>query len=303
MSTESNRAKIWFRAFRPFAYSASVTPVILGIALAADVVSINWLLAVLTVLGGVLLHTGTNLINDYYDHRSGVDGTDAFGGSGVIQEQLLPAKSIRNGGLVCFGLATLLGIYLIYVAGPVVAAFGAAGVALGYLYTGQPGSYKYLALGEVGVFLAMGVLMVWGAYFVQVGRLDTVPLLYSVPIGFLVVAILHANNFRDLEHDQKVGIKTLPILFGRKVNKVLYAALVIGAYLWVAGLVVFGVASWTAMAVVLAAPTAVPVLKLILGAPLTGDDDKLAPVDMLSAKHHMAFGVLLIAGVIVGRFV
>jgi 1,4-dihydroxy-2-naphthoate octaprenyltransferase len=250
-----------------------------------------------------LLHTGTNLINDYYDHKTGVDKEGALGGSGVIQERLLSPRAIRNAGYLSFGVSALIGIYLIYVCGPVIAVLGVAGILLGYLYTGKPGSYKYLALGEVGVFIAMGVLMVWGAYYVQVGRLDTIPLLYSVPIGFLVTAILHANNFRDLESDRAVGIRTMPILLGRKVTKWTYTTMVVGAYLWIAGMVLFGAAPWTALAVVLALPTAIPVLKLIQRAPLTGDDARLAPVDMLSAKHHMAFGVLLLVGILTARFV
>ncbi len=303
MATSKNKIQIWFRAVRPFAYSASVTPVVVGIALAADQVTINWLTAVLTVLGGVLLHTGTNLINDYYDDKTGVDKEGALGGSGVIQEKLLSPRAIRNAGYLAFLVSALIGVYLIIVCGPVIAVLGVLGILLGYLYTGKPGSYKYLALGEVGVFIAMGVLMVWGAYYVQVGRLDTVPLLYSVPIGFLVTAILHANNFRDLESDREVGIKTFPILFGRKATKGTYTALVIGSYVWIAGMVLLGSAPWTALAVVLAVPTAIPVVRLIQRAPLTGDDERLAPVDMLSAKHHMAFGVLLLVGILLARFV
>jgi 1,4-dihydroxy-2-naphthoate octaprenyltransferase len=303
MATSKSKIRIWFRAVRPFAYSASITPVVLGIALAADVVAINWLTAFLTVLGGVLLHTGTNLINDYYDHKTGVDREGALGGSGVIQERLLPPRAIRNAGYLSFVVSALIGVYLITVCGLVIAVLGVLGILLGFLYTGKPGSYKYLALGEVGVFIAMGVLMVWGAYYVQVGRLDTVPLLYSVPIGFLVTAILHANNFRDVESDRAVGIKTLPILLGRSITKGTYTALVIGAYLWIAGMVLAGAAPWTALVVVLAVPTAIPVLRLIQSAPLTGDNERLAPVDMLSAKHHMAFGVLLVVGILVARFV
>ena len=303
MTTSSGKIKVWFRAVRPFAYSASITPVVLGIALAGEVVAINWFTAVLTVLGGVLLHTGTNLINDYYDDKKGVDKVGAFGGSGVIQERLLPPRAIRNAGYLCFVASALIGFYLIAVCGPVIAVLGIAGILLGYLYTGKPGSYKYLALGEVGVFIAMGVLMVWGAYYVQVGRLDMVPLLYSVPVGFLVTAILHANNFRDVESDRAVGIKTLPILLGRRVNKEIYTALVLGAYAWVVGMVIFRTAPWTVLVVALALPTAIPVLKLIRRAPLTGDDDRLAPVDMLSAKHHMTFGVLLLVGILAARFV
>ncbi|MCP4196150.1 MAG: 1,4-dihydroxy-2-naphthoate octaprenyltransferase [Proteobacteria bacterium] len=304
MTTADGNIKLWFRAVRPFAYSASITPVVLGIALAGDVVvAINWFTAALTVLGGVLLHTGTNLINDYYDDKTGVDKVGTFGGSGVIQEGLLRPRAIRNAGYLCFGLSALIGVYLIAVCGSVIAVLGIAGILLGYLYTGKPGSYKYLALGEVGVFVAMGILMVWGAYYVQVGRLDMIPLLYSVPVGFLVTAILHANNFRDVESDRAVGIKTLPILLGRKVNKKIYTALVLGAYAWVVGMVIFRAAPWTVLVVVMALPTAIPVLKLIRSAPLTGDDEGLAPVDMLSAKHHMAFGVLLLVGILAARFV
>lgn len=298
-----NKAKVWFRAFRPFAYSASITPVAVGIALAADVVRLDWPLAVLTVLGGVLLHTGTNLVNDAYDHLKGVDGAGAFGGSGVIQEGLLSVDAVRRGGLICFGLAALIGLYLVFRVGWGIAAFGAAGLLLGYLYTGGKGAYKYVALGELGVFTAMGILMVLGGYYVQTRRLDILPLLYSVPIGFLVVAILHANNFRDIEHDREVGIRTIPILLGRRACKVSYTALVVGSYVWIAGMVVAGAAPWTTLAVVLAAPTAVPVVKLILAAPDDRADAALAPVDMLSAKHHMAFGVMLLAGVIAARFV
>jgi 1,4-dihydroxy-2-naphthoate octaprenyltransferase len=123
------------------------------------------------------------------------------------------------------------GIYLTAVAGPVILAVGAVSILAGVLYTGGPRPYGYAGLGEAFVFLFFGLVAVNGSYFVQVERLDWLPFALSVPVGCLATAILVVNNVRDIDTDRRAGKLTLAVRLGRRGARVLYAALVLTAFL------------------------------------------------------------------------
>jgi 1,4-dihydroxy-2-naphthoate octaprenyltransferase len=140
--------------------------------------------------------------------------------------------------------------------------------------------------------------MVLGAYVVQTGRPDWMPLVIAVPVGFLVTAILHANNLRDMPFDRRAGIRTIAMLLGRSGARGMYAGLVLGAYLVVIGLVAARVVSPLALAALLTVPIAARNLKLVFRA---SEPAELAMADVMTAQLHMMFGVLMTVGVALGH--
>jgi 1,4-dihydroxy-2-naphthoate octaprenyltransferase len=221
---------LWWRAVRPKAFAATTTPVLVGIGIAAldGRFALGW--AALTLLGAILLQAGTNLLNDYFDHRNGVDTSASLSPSGVIQQGLLAPRAVLIGGLLCFALAALLGVALALHGGPIIWALGVLGVLIGVLYTAGPAPLAYVGLGEIAVFIAMGVGIVLGAYTVQTQRASWTAALAGAPIGLLVAAILHANNLRDIPTDRAQGKRTLAARFGRRFAQREYALLVYGAF-------------------------------------------------------------------------
>jgi 1,4-dihydroxy-2-naphthoate polyprenyltransferase len=290
-------------ASRPFSFTASATPVLLGTALAFwQVGKIDVLLFLAALVAGILLHAGTNLISDYFDYKKGVDRVDTFGGSRVLVENQMQARDVLVGGFIAFSIATLIGVYLLIVRGWPIVMFGLAGIFGGYFYTGGPLGYKYRALGEFLVFTLMGPLMVWGAHFVQVGALEWAPVLISVPVGFLVAAILYANNLRDIEDDNDSGYQTQASLVGRKSARFVYAGMLISAYVVLAALVGFGkVPVWTLL-VLLSIPAALKVNKLIQSS-LNNERKHYAMVDVMTAQLHFQFGILFTIGIVLGHFI
>ncbi|MCB2200428.1 1,4-dihydroxy-2-naphthoate octaprenyltransferase [bacterium] len=294
--------KTWMTAARPFSFTASATPVLLGTALAFyQTGSVDVLMLVAALFGGMILHAGTNLISDYYDYKKGVDREDTFGGSRILVEKVMEPRDVLNGGLFAFAIATLIGIFLVINHGWPIVMFGLAGIAGGYFYTAGPIGYKYRAIGEFLVFALMGPLMVWGAHFVQIGALELLPLLISLPIGVLVAAILFANNLRDIEDDTGSGYQTQASILGRKKARILYAGMLFGAYAILGALVAFQKVPVWALLAVISIPAALKVNKLIQDS-LKLERSHFAMVDVMTAQLHFQFGILFTIGIVLGHF-
>jgi 1,4-dihydroxy-2-naphthoate octaprenyltransferase len=201
-------------------------------------------LFLLTLLGILLMHTGTNLANDYYDHVSGNDEnnntpTPFSGGSRVIQDGLIPAKSIISVSLASYFLAGMIGFYLYLLIGEVIIYLALAGGFLGFFYSADPIRFSYRELGEICVFLGFGPLLVAGTYYVQVQKLSLSMWLISVPVGILIMLVLFINGFQDREADKLANKKTMVVLLGKKKSTVFYILFLALVYLWVISGVVF----------------------------------------------------------------
>lgn len=284
--------KVWLAALRPISFTASVIPVLLGTAIAAQT-SFDLLLFVLALAGSVAIHAGTNLVNDYFDHVKGTDNEDSLGQSGVIQRGLLSPRAVLIGGLVSFAIGAVVGVIITLMTGWPVLALGVASVLAGYFYTASPFSLAYRGLGEVVVFVFMGPVIVLGAYYVQVETFSWEPLIASIPIGLLVAAILHANNVRDIENDRRNNKWTLAALAGRPLADYEFVALTLGAYVVVILIIVAGAAPWPVVLPLLTLPLAV---RLVLFEMRQTSSRALNMVLAQTAGLHMIFGALLAAG-------
>src|SRR5271163_2144932 len=232
--------RIWVMAARVRTLPAAVAPVLVGTSLALGAGHFHPLAFVAALLGAVFIQVGTNLSNDYSDARRGADAEDRLGPVRVTAGGLVPPSRVLLATYVTFGLACACGAYLVAVAGPELLAVGAASILAGVLYTGGPRPYGYEGLGEVFVFLFFGVVAVAGSYFVQVQALPWQAFVCAVPVGLLASAILVVNNVRDLETDRRAGKRTLAVRLGRERTRVLYAAMLGGAFVcaplpWILG--------------------------------------------------------------------
>ena len=291
------RAGAIWEIVRPFAYTASVIPILAGGALAAVDGRFSWLPFLAALAAGVLLHTGTNVINEIYDVRQGIDTITSPRASHALLKGRLTERSAFATALIAFALAVGVGLYLVELRGPTIVVLGLLGLAGGYGYTAPPFQYKYHALGVPIVFLLMGPLMVAGSYFAVTGTWAVQAFVLSVPVGLLVAAILHGNEWRDISEDTRAGIVTLSSRIGRDYAHYGYIALVLGAYITLGLSVAFGLLPPATLLAILSLPFLAQVVRSAeLGA--TGQARAIAMIDLQTARLHLAFGALLVAGLL-----
>jgi 1,4-dihydroxy-2-naphthoate octaprenyltransferase len=296
------RAGATWEILRPFAYTASVIPVLAGGALAFvdNAFSIWPFLAAL--LGGVLLHSGTNIVNEVYDVRQGIDTITSPRASHAIVKGRITEHSAFITAAIAFLLAIAVGAYLIALRGPAIVVLGVLGLIGGWGYTAPPLQYKYRALGVPLVFLLMGPLMVVGTYFAITGAWSVPALVLSIPVGLLVAAILHGNEWRDISEDTRAGIVTLSSRLGKEWAHYGYVALILGAYISLGLAVAFRLLPPATLLAILSLPFLAQVMRSAeLGA--TGQARAIAMIDLQTARLHLAFGVLLVLGVLLSAWV
>jgi 1,4-dihydroxy-2-naphthoate octaprenyltransferase len=250
-------------AARPRTLPAAIAPVLVGTAAAVE--SVGHLprfgAFVAALLGSIFIQIGTNLANDYSDAKRGADTVDRLGPVRVTSAGLVTPQRVLTATWVAFGVAVACGIYLTVVAGIVILLIGAVSIAAGVLYTGGPRPYGYAGLGEVFVFLFFGLVAVNGSYYVQVERLDALPLGLSIAVGFLATAILVVNNVRDVDTDRRAGKNTLAVRMGRENAVVLYRLLVLGAFVVLPIALLAGEASALPLIALVSLPMAIKPLR------------------------------------------
>ena len=291
--------EVWLAALRPFSFTATTIPVLLGTALALNKVgAINFYLFAIVLIGVLFLHSGTNLINDYYDYQNELDSQEYPGGSGVLVTGLITPPNIKEAALYCFAIAFLLALYVIYQQGMIIIILFTLGVAGGYFYTAEPVNYKYYALGIPGVFILLGPVLVGAAYYIQVGSYNQEIFFISLPLGLLVSAILHSNDLRDIEHDTEVGIKTLANILDYKLAGQLYFLLLTLAYFVILYLTLRGVVTYWSLITLFTLPQAGQNITSLL----VGEENrkqKLEDLELHTASLHFKFGLLFVISLLI----
>ena len=300
---ERRSIAVWLQAGRAWSFPASMVSVFLAGALALSYDgAINWWLFPLVIVCAFLYHAAANMSSDYFDFNNKVDKDYTFGGSGVLTRGMLSPKELIKGALTVFGIASALGLILVYYHGWPMLALGAFGLLGAYFYCASPVGYKYFALGDLAVFLFFGTLMVVGAFFALTGNLFYWPAyIVSIPAGLLIAGILAANNIRDIKHDTEAGVKTLESVAGVKAGRGIYAFYIIGAYVSVVVMVVFQIVPVWSLVVFLSLPLAIKSLKTV-GQSDVDAPEKIAMADVMTAQLHTAFGVLFAISIAVSSF-
>lgn len=298
--------KIWFIASRPWSWPASVVPVLFGTALAASVGGADFRPGIFAaaLLGVVILHSGANILSDADDLDKGLDklGQITPVTGGVARGWITPGEA-RRGAAVFLAAGALIGLGIVMAGGgKAVLAVGLAGVAVGYLYT----HLKYNAFGDLAVFLNFGPLATAGAWAAQTGSFSWYPFAWGIPSGLIIIGILHANNWRDMASDKAGGIRTMAGLLGDKGSMVYYCLLLAVPFLYVAGAVALSrqwqsPLPWTMLAVFLALPMAAGRIKKAARRANPASPLDFVILDGATAQLNMVFGLLMTAGLVLGR--
>jgi 1,4-dihydroxy-2-naphthoate octaprenyltransferase len=272
----------------------------LGAAVAAHEVTINWLLLALALVGSIAIQGGTNLMNDYYDYKKGTDTPAVKGTGGALLRGDMTPEQIFRAGIIAFALGSAIGLYLVYTTGPFIFWLGLCSVAVGYFYTAGPFALAYVGLGELAVFIFMGPVMVLGSYYLQQPVIALPVIWAALPVSFVVAAILHANNLRDIDTDIVNHKRTLATMLGRSGARIEFYVLVGGAFVSVLVLIALGLAPWPTLISFAMAPLA---WRLMRTAATEVAAEKLHPVLRGSAVLHMRFGMLYVIGWVIALWV
>jgi len=206
--------KTWLLAARPKTLWAAVAPVLIGTAMAYDAGGFHLLSCLAALAGATLIQIGTNFANDYFDYKKGADDHTRLGPLRVTQAGLISPPTMKQSITVVFGLAVLVGVYLVYRGGWPILLIGISSIIWGLLYTTGPYPLGYNGLGELFVLIYFGPVAVGGTYYVQTLSIDTPVLLAGLAPGLFSVAILTINNLRDIDNDRRAGKRTLAVRFG-----------------------------------------------------------------------------------------
>ena len=281
----------WMRAVRVPTLTASVIPVALGGILASNSHSFDLFRTVLAAVAMTFFQITSNLINDVDDFNNKVDTKESLGSSRVIVDGELTQKQVLTAAKIFLLTGVAIGIYLSVVGGPVIFILGFLGVASAYFYTRKPFTFKYRGYGIPLVFLMFGPLPVLGSYYLSAGLLSLTPVLLSIPVGFLTAAILHANDLRDIEHDEKAGIKSFAMILGRRKARLFYLFLIAASFVCILAFILTGLLDYWSLLVFLSAPLAALLIHTSSGTDFRALDHKTAGLQML-------FGLLLLVSAV-----
>lgn len=285
-----------FKALHAFSLPVSALPVVMATAVVLPVGQWNWPILVASVLGAALLQCAGNVLNDYFDYKSGVDrkveGDENRPGRQLVKGFMTPRQVLIQ-GLACMFLGLAAAAYVL-VLRPELLWFALAGCAALYIYTGPPLALKYRALGEPLIFLTFGPLLMLGAAFAQTGELEMRALLLSIPVGLATTSVLVGNNIRDREEDRQAGIRTLSAVLGHGGLRLLYVVLIL--------LSVAAVAAMAAAGLLPRILLASPLLLVLAIKPIRAAvaDRRQPDMDAQTAKFVTALYVAIILALSVG---
>ena len=202
----------WWNVFRPWTLHGAVVPVLIGGAVAFQTAELNALsvgIFILIMIGGCLLQSAANILNTYGDFKNGVDTVENETRSPELVTGVLTPKKVLYAGLACLGITALLGLIFIWYSGWGILVYGLLGILGAGTYTVGL-SYKYHGMGQISVFIMMGLLMPLGTYCVLTGEMFSMEvLLLSLPNTFMITGVLAGNEMRDYYEDKKADAGTL----------------------------------------------------------------------------------------------
>jgi 1,4-dihydroxy-2-naphthoate polyprenyltransferase len=288
--------RVWWRLTRPHTLTAAFVPVSIGTALAFHETNIRISLFIAMLVASLFIQAATNMFNEYYDFKRGLDSPESVGIGGAIVREGVHPKTVLYLAIFLFAIAMLIGVYICMNSSWWLALIGSICMAAGYFYTGGPVPIAYTPFGELAAGFFMGLVIILISFFIQTGEVTKTAILISVPIAILVGAILLANNIRDLDGDKENGRKTLAILVGRDNAIRILAGMFAISFIWMIGLVLFHLVSVWTLLVFFSVPKAITATKGFIG--------KTKPIEMMpamkaTAQTNTQFGFLLAIGLLI----
>ena len=302
--SKTQHIKNYIIAAHPWSYPASGMPALIAFTFVfysyqmGVFTNVDWINGVLAVVGAVIFHASGNIMGDYFDYVHGVDGEEKTGPIRLLVTGYFKPKTILVYSLTVLSVGIVLGLYLLSQTGLPLLIIGVLGILCAIFYY----RLKYIALGEVVIFISFSQLIGLGVVYAMTGQLIWSSLLIVAPTGLLVVAILHANNTRDLVLDKKAGIRTQAIMMGVEGSKILYQTLILVPYVLVAFIVKMQLLHPYSFAVLLSFPIAVRGIRKIKQVRLNSLHE-IKTLDVDTSKLVAIFSLLLIAGNVVGALI
>ena len=286
-----SKLKEFFMCTRPHSYPASIAPVLFGATYALGYeIKFSILKFILFLLACLLIQAATNLFNEYYDYKHGLDKIDSEGISGSIVKGNLSSREVMVGALVLYALAFILGLILTFMTSLYILLVGLVCMLAGYFYTGGKYPIAYSPFGEVVSGFFMGTIIISLSFYFQTGYVNTDIIVVSLPLFIMIGAILLANNIRDLDNDKESGRRTYAILVGRNNAIKTMAISFIVVYLLNVLFIVTKYASWWNLLVFVTIPLAI---KIIKGFSANNHKTTMAPFMVLTAKLTIFVGFIM----------
>ena len=286
--------KEWILATRPWSFPASTMPVFVSMMfLWSQGYEVSWRLGIMALVNIVLVHAAGNVWSDYHDYKRGVVAADTSGVRILTDKQFTP-KEVLSLSIILQVAAVLMGLLMVYLTGITLLWFGLAGIALSLLYP----PLKYAALGDLVIMACYALLPMLGTTFICSGNVVPQVLWLAVPVGSITVAILHANNARDIETDRRAHISTFAMLTGRPAAINVYLFEMLLPYCWLLIIALLGkVSPWT-LTTFITLPIALGNCKKMLSCKTEGIK-AIATLDEATAKLQLSFSLTLAIGLII----
>ena len=286
-----SKLKEFFMCTRPHSYPASIAPVLFGATYALGYeIKFSILKFILFLLACLLIQAATNLFNEYYDYKYGLDKIDSEGISGSIVKGNLSPREVMVGALVLYALAFILGLILTFMTSLYVLLVGLVCMLAGYFYTGGKYPIAYSPFGEVVSGFFMGTIIISLSFYFQTGYVNADIIVVSIPLFIMIGAILLANNIRDLDNDKESGRRTYAILVGRNNAIKTLASSFVVVYLLNIVFAVIKYVSWHNLLVLVTIPLAI---KIIKGFSTNNHKTTMAPFMVLTAKLTIFVGFIM----------
>lgn len=289
-----SKIESWLIASRPRTLLAAVVPVMVGSSLAISQNKFTPILSLIALLCSILIQVGTNFTNDLYDYLKGTDKEDRIGPRRVLVSGLISTSEMKLGIITVFGLAFLLGLYLVYAAGIVILIIGVISILAGLAYTAGPFPLAYNGLGDVFVFAFFGIVGTTGTYYLHLHEFSLLSFLIAVPVGALITNILVVNNYRDIEEDREADKYTLAVKLGKKFTRFQFVNSIAISYL-ILFIIYFkyDFTYWIFLPLI-----SLPIAVILIKTLQTLEGEGLNKTLELSAKYAALFGLLFSLGLI-----
>lgn len=282
--------KDWILATRPWSFPASTMPVLTALLFCwSKGLEVNWLLGILAIFNIVLVHAAGNVWSDIFDFKKGVDAADTFGVR-LLVDGVFTTQEFKRLSLTLNVLAVMMGLGMVSLTGLPLLYIGVFGILLSFCYP----SLKYIALGDVVIILCYSLLPMLGTSFIVSGQIYWPVLWLSVPVGLITVAILHVNNYRDVETDRRAGISTIPLITGRSIGRWMFTFETLFPYVWLLAIVLCGIVSWWLLVAFVSLPLSLANVKTLWNKDLS----LCANLDEKTAQLQLAFSMALSIGFI-----
>jgi 1,4-dihydroxy-2-naphthoate octaprenyltransferase len=282
-------------ASRPATFSASVAPVLVGTAAATAAGHFHIGVLIAALLSSLFIQMGTNYTNDLYDFYRGTDGAHRVEPLRVSNTGTINPRSLAICARLMFGLAILVGLYLVYLGGWSILLIGLASIASGVLYTAGPWPLGYHGLGDLFVFIFFGPVGVVGTFYLHTDYVHPLAFVIALPVAFLVTAILVINNLRDINTDPLTGKITLAVKIGRRATRWEYTVLLLAPYLVLLLLWWLGVCDYPILWPFLTLPWSISLLRKVLH---QADGPALNNILTNTSKLHFLFSILFVIALI-----